>query len=67
MTETMQYARKVGGSLMVTIPKEIAELENIHPGEMIQIEIHKIKKDWFGCLKGVGGPLQKDEKVDIHE
>ena len=29
---------------MVTIPKEIADLENIHPGEMVRIEIKKVVK-----------------------
>ncbi len=65
MTETIQYARRVGGSLMVTIPKEVAELENIHSGEMVQLEIKKMKKDWFGACKGIGGLLRKDEKLDI--
>lgn len=65
MTETVQYARKVGGSLMVTIPKEVAELEGIHPGEMVKLNVEKIKKDWFGVCKGIGGSLRKEEKVDI--
>lgn len=64
MTETVQYARKVGGSLMVTIPKEIAELEGIHPGEMIKVNIQKIKKDWFGAAKGLTS-LRKEEKMDV--
>lgn len=29
------------------------------------ISIQKVKKDWFGVFKGIGGPLQKEEKVDI--
>ena len=65
MTETIQYARKVGGSLMITIPKEVADLENIHSGEMVQMDIKKVRKDWFGACKGIGGPLQKEEKMDI--
>jgi len=65
MTETIQYARKVGGSLMVTIPKEVAELEGIKAGEMIKIEINKIKQDMFGFCKGIGGPFKKEEKIDV--
>lgn len=65
MTETLQYARKVGGSLMVTLPKEVIDIEDIHEGEMIKLNIQKIKRDWFGACKGIGGPLRKEEKMDI--
>ncbi|MBI5391181.1 AbrB/MazE/SpoVT family DNA-binding domain-containing protein [Candidatus Woesearchaeota archaeon] len=67
MTTTLQYARKVGGSLIVTIPQEIAVHENLHAGDMVKLQVEKAKKDWFGALKGAGGKLQKGEKVDIHE
>lgn len=64
MTETIQYPRKVGGSLMVTIPKEIADVEGIHAGEPIKIVFQKIKRDWFGAAKGLTS-LRKEEKMDI--
>lgn len=32
---------------------------------MTKIDIQKVKKDWFGAFKGIGGPLQTEEKVDI--
>lgn len=66
MSTTLQYARKVGGSLMVTIPKEIAELEHISAGEMVSVEVRKVKRDYFGALRGLK-PLKKSEKWDIHE
>lgn len=66
MTQTMQYARKVGGSLMVSIPKEIVEVEHISPGEIVEINITKIKKDWFGVFKGLKS-LKKEEKICLHE
>ena len=62
----MQHARKVGGSLMVTIPREVAEVEEIFPGEIIEVEVHKVRKDWFGALKGLSS-LKKSEKLDIHD
>ncbi len=64
MTETLQYARKVGGSLMVTIPKEVAELEGIHAGEMIRIQIQKIKKDLCGAFPTLTS-MKKEEKLDV--
>lgn len=64
MTETIQYARKVGGSLMVTLPKEVADIEGIHEGELVKINVQKIKRDWFGAAKGLTS-LRKEEKMDI--
>lgn len=65
MTKTMQYARKVGGSLMITLPKEVVELEGIHEGELVKVDVKKIDRDWFGACKGIGSPLLKEEKLDI--
>ena len=59
-------ARKIGGSLIVTIPKEIVKEENIKEGELVQIDVEKIKKSYFGALKGVGKFTKKDE-LDTHE
>lgn len=66
MVSTLQYARKVGGSLMVSIPKEIIVLEKIAPGEIVEIDVRKVKKNWFGALKKLK-PLKKEEKLDIHD
>lgn len=66
MTTAMQYVRKVGGSLMVTIPREVAELEGISSGEIVEIEIHKVKKDWFGAFPQLHS-LKKEEKLDLHD
>ncbi len=61
MTTTIQRAKKVGGSLMVRIPKDIVEIENIEEGQVLQVEINKIKKDWFGAFRELK-PFNK--KVD---
>ncbi|MBI2080066.1 AbrB/MazE/SpoVT family DNA-binding domain-containing protein [Candidatus Micrarchaeota archaeon] len=54
-------AVSVGGSIMVTIPKQVAELLNIHPNEPIEIEVKKIKKSGFGLFKGIGKFTKEDE------
>lgn len=64
MTETIQYARRVGGSLMVTIPKEIADIENIHSGEMVKVEIKKVPLDLFGAYPNLTA-FKKEDKIDI--
>ena len=46
---------------MVTIPKDIVKEESIQEGELVEIEVSKIKKDFFGALKGVGSFTHEDE------
>lgn len=64
--ELIVRARKLGGSLVVRIPKEIAKEKGIVEGEAISIKVRKIKKDWFGALKGIG-PFTKEDELDEHK
>jgi len=63
MEEVIVKARKLGGSLVVTIPKEMADEERIVEGERIKLRIKKIKKSWFGALKGIG-PMTREDELD---
>jgi antitoxin component of MazEF toxin-antitoxin module len=45
-------ARKVGGSLVVTIPMEVVEIARIREGETLKIEIEKPKKQLFWSSNG---------------
>ncbi len=58
---TLVKARRLGGSLVVRIPKEIVDLEGIVPGETLTISVKKTRKSWFGALKGVGSMTREDE------
>jgi len=51
--ETIQRAKRIGGSLMVRIPKDIVDNESIHEGEAVQLQIKKLRKNWFGCTPGL--------------
>jgi len=53
--------RKVGGSLVVTVPKEIVESEGIKEGELVLLDIKKAKKSWFGIAAGIGSFTAEDE------
>ncbi len=64
--ETAVRARKVGGSLIVTLPREIVEEEGIKEGELVKMKVEKIKKDGFGAFKGLA-PFSKGDKMDSHE
>lgn len=46
-------ARAIGGSIVVRIPKEIVREENIREGELVKIEVEKVKRSYFGALKGM--------------
>lgn len=66
MTECLAKTRKVGGSLVVTLPKELVESEKIKEGEVIEISVKKLRKDGFGILKGVG-PFTAEDELTAHE
>jgi len=51
----------VGGSLMVTIPSEIVKEKSIKEGELIEINVEKVKKSYFGSFKGIGSLTAEDK------
>lgn len=51
----------VGGSIMLTIPKEVVRMLNLNPNEQIEVEVKKIKKSGFGLFRGVGKFTKEDE------
>ncbi len=61
MARVLVRTRKVGGSIVVSIPKEATEQEGIREGELVELEVRKARKDWFGATKGVGSFTKKDE------
>jgi antitoxin component of MazEF toxin-antitoxin module len=58
--------RKVGGSLVVTVPKEIVESEGIREGEIVLVDIKKARKSWFGIASGIGSFTAEDE-LRVHD
>ena len=58
--------RKVGGSLVVTLPKELVESKKIKEGEIVEIRVTKVRKDGFGVLKGMKRFTAEDE-LAAHE
>ena len=59
--ESVTKLRKVGGSIVATVPKKIIELEGLMPGQTVLIGVKKIRKSAFGVLKGIG-PFTKEDK-----
>jgi len=58
--------RKVGGSIVVTLPKELVETQKIRENEVVEITVKKCRKDGFGILKGVG-PFTVEDELTAHE
>ena len=61
--ETLTRIRAIGGSLVVTIPKEVVKEEGIQEGELIKIKVEKMKKDGFGLFKGIG-KFTKEDRIE---
>ena len=46
--------RKVGGSLMFTIPKEAADMEGIKDGTRVHAKLQKKRQSSFGLFPAMG-------------
>ncbi|MGF3573614.1 MAG: AbrB/MazE/SpoVT family DNA-binding domain-containing protein [Candidatus Bathyarchaeia archaeon] len=58
--------RKVGGSMVVTLPKKLVESKKIREGELLEITVKKVKIDGFGALKGMK-PFTKEDELKTHD
>jgi bifunctional DNA-binding transcriptional regulator/antitoxin component of YhaV-PrlF toxin-antitoxin module len=65
-TTALVKTRRVGGSLIVTLPKEVTESKGIKEGEIIEITVRKLRVDGFGALRGIG-PFTADDELKAHE
>lgn len=59
--ESLTKTRRIGGSLVVTIPSQIVKEKAIEENELVSISINKVKKDFFGAFKGIGPFTKEDE------
>ena len=60
--ESVTKLRKVGGSIVATVPKKIIDLEGLMPGQAVTIEIKKIRKSFLGAAKGIGSFTKEDKR-----
>lgn len=49
--EALTKTRKIGGSLVATIPKILVDEEDLREEEAILIQVHKLPKSGFGISK----------------
>lgn len=58
--------RKVGGSIVITLPKKLVESKKIKEGELLEITVKKVKIDGFGALKGMK-PFTAEDELKTHD
>ena len=51
---------------MVRLPKEVVQQEDIHEGEMVEVDVRKAKKSFFGITPGIG-PFTQEDKMSDHD
>ena len=61
MVGYLAITRKVGGSIVVTLPRELVETQKIKENEIVEITVKKCRKDGFGLLKGMNAFTVEDE------
>jgi len=65
MTRAVIRAKRVGGSIMVRLPKEVVEQEDIHEGEMVEVDVKKAERSGFGIDPNIG-PMTREDELDTH-
>ncbi len=65
-TTALVKTRRVGGSLVITLPKEVTESQGIREGEIVEITVKKLRVDGFGALRRIG-PFTADDELKSHE
>jgi len=59
--KTLAKTRRIGGSIVVTIPSNMVQNEQIGENEIVEIEVKKLRKNYFGAFKGIGKFSKEDE------
>ncbi len=58
--KTLARTRRIGGSLVVTIPIEVVKEEQLEENQVVEISVKKPRKSYFGALKGIGSFTRED-------
>jgi antitoxin component of MazEF toxin-antitoxin module len=51
MVGCLTKTRKVGGSIVVTLPKELVETQNIKENQYVEIMVKKCRKTALACSR----------------
>ena len=59
--EVVSKARRVGGSMMVVIPKEVVREQRIRAGQLVRLDLKLKKPSFLGIARGVGSRSEDDK------
>ncbi len=58
MTHIVTRARKAGGSLILTIPRDVRKSMGIKEDQLVEIDLRSSKVDFFGAIPKVNSYRQ---------
>jgi hypothetical protein len=59
--QSITKTRKIGGSLVITIPHILVDELNLHPNQAVKINVQKVKRSGFGMFSGIGKFCREDK------
>ncbi len=65
LSRALVRARRIGGSIVVRVPKEVVDQEGIREGELVEVEVRKPKANWFGAFPALK-KFSREEELDTH-
>ena len=60
MAQIVAKAKRVGGSIMVTLPKQVVELLGVAEGDVVELNVQLPRKSYLGALRGIGSFTEGD-------
>ncbi|TLZ69650.1 MAG: AbrB/MazE/SpoVT family DNA-binding domain-containing protein [Methanobacteriota archaeon] len=60
MPAVLAKAKRVGGSIMVTLPKQIVDLLGVVEGDVVELEVQLPRRSFLGSLRGIGAFTEAD-------
>jgi len=66
MSRTIVKTRKIGGSIVVRIPKDVADKEGIKEDEFVEIDVKKARREWYGTFPTLK-KFSREEELDVHD
>ena len=66
MAKCLAKTRKVGGSIVVTLPKELVKAQKIKENEFVEISVKKCRQNGFGSLRGMR-PFAIEDELKAYE
>ena len=61
MVKCLTRTRRIGDSLIVTLPKELVKTQKIKENELLEINVKKCRRKALGPLKGIKPFTVEDE------